>query len=1014
MLLHVLGAALIAIPPSGADSSARAVVAHALRAVEGDSAGVLEARWVKAVATDRTDSLSALGLATIARLTYRYADAERALTVLMPVDRGPSNTHGAGASSQGGVGVYAALGLAWGYDAQGFEARADSAFVRARLLARTTGDRAAETEALIGLSVNRASQQGISIGNTLLDTAALLAPRPALDLEADIAVRRALFATVLSHPDASARALAAAALAHRAGEPREEARALRALALGLELSGAYDSSAVVLARVEQIERRVHDRATLAETLMRHGDIFHNRGDIGPYKQFALAAQAEADASHNVYALASANVGLAAVALLLNDLVSASTYLDRATALYDMLQDESGRALVRTYRADLAVDAGQWGVARDLAEQARDFDHKIGDPAEFEEWRDLIAIDIRAGDLPAAERALAEAEGLSRARRQPRWYASLDVDRGRLALAEARPAAAGAAFARYLQTLDTAEHVMRYTARALLAETEAQQGLLDRAELEMMAAEDELDAWRGTLTDRALRPYVFQVGATEANDRDAATATVLAELAGQRPSVAFALAERRRARDLANRLVRLAALRDESVDTSSQAGAKPPGSLTRSGDVAARATAEQGDADSVAAVLPDGHTALVEYVTGAYGAPTTVFVVTQSQVGSPLGIRSAALRTYTAPSADSLAGPIERLVALLEGGDDAVSLSTTIAASILDVALRDVGAGVTHLIIVPDGPIYRVPFNALRTADGEPLAMKYSITIAPSAAVLRALWRRPRSPGGDQRPARLLALADPAFPVARAADAHASVDPYRDVADSLGGLERLGASAREAHLVARYASSAEVRLREAASASYLLHAPLNGYRIIHIATHALVDERSVARTALVLAAGDGESGFVTPTQLASLRLDADLVVLSGCRTAGGVVIDGDGIQGLTGPLLAAGARSVVATQWRVGDRAIVPIVDAFYDAMARGLPVGDALEAAKRDAIAHGARTADWAAFTVVGDPLARPPLRRPGPSVLTVGGWVVILLLLLAFVTAVMRGHGPEGSSISG
>lgn len=198
MLLHVLGAALIAIPPSGADSSARAVVAHALRAVEGDSAGVLEARWVKAVATDRTDSLSALGLATIARLTYRYADAERALTVLMPVDRGPSNTHGAGASSQGGVGVYAALGLAWGYDAQGFEARADSAFVRARLLARTTGDRAAETEALIGLSVNRASQQGISIGNTLLDTAALLAPRPALDLEADIAVRRALFATVLS------------------------------------------------------------------------------------------------------------------------------------------------------------------------------------------------------------------------------------------------------------------------------------------------------------------------------------------------------------------------------------------------------------------------------------------------------------------------------------------------------------------------------------------------------------------------------------------------------------------------------------------------------------------------------------------------------------------------------------------------------------------------------------------------------------------------------------------------
>ena len=110
MLLHAIAAALIAISLSGADSSARAVVAHALRAVEGDSAGVVEARWAQAVATDRNDSLSALGLATIARLTYRYADAERALAALMPVDRGTSSSRDAGGSSQGGVGVYAALG----------------------------------------------------------------------------------------------------------------------------------------------------------------------------------------------------------------------------------------------------------------------------------------------------------------------------------------------------------------------------------------------------------------------------------------------------------------------------------------------------------------------------------------------------------------------------------------------------------------------------------------------------------------------------------------------------------------------------------------------------------------------------------------------------------------------------------------------------------------------------------------------------------------------------------------
>src|SRR6185312_9559356 len=116
------------------------------------------------------------------------------------------------------------------------------------------------------------------------------------------------------------------------------------------------------------------------------------------------------------------------------------------------------------------------------------------------------------------------------------------------------------------------------------------------------------------------------------------------------------------------------------------------------------------------------------------------------------------------------------------------------------------------------------------------------------------------------------------------------DPF----DSMGELPRLVESAREARSVARYAPHAEVRLRRDASAAFLLRAPLTGYDIIHVATHAVVDERSVARTALVLAPGGGESGFVTPAQLAALGLDADLVVLSACRTAGGVVIDGDGV------------------------------------------------------------------------------------------------------------------------
>jgi len=112
-------------------------------------------------------------------------------------------------------------------------------------------------------------------------------------------------------------------------------------------------------------------------------------------------------------------------------------------------------------------------------------------------------------------------------------------------------------------------------------------------------------------------------------------------------------------------------------------------------------------------------------------------------------------------------------------------------------------------------------------------------------------------------------------------------------------------------------------------------------------------------------------------LAALRLDADLIVLSGCRTARGVVFTGEGVQGLAGPLLEAGARSVLATLWSVGDRDAARFVGAFYEAAGRGAMVGDALAQAKRAAIVRGDPPSVWAAFVLVGNPAVRPPLPRP-------------------------------------
>jgi CHAT domain-containing protein len=273
-------------------------------------------------------------------------------------------------------------------------------------------------------------------------------------------------------------------------------------------------------------------------------------------------------------------------------------------------------------------------------------------------------------------------------------------------------------------------------------------------------------------------------------------------------------------------------------------------------------------------------------------------------------------------------------------------------------------------------VHRVAFDALRLPDGRYLAERFVVSLAPSAGVLTALWSRPRS--GRDRPMRLLAFGDPAFDFGKEGQSA-----------TRGEYQRLRSSGREARLVASYAPASVVRVRKDASEAYLKHTSLEPFRIVHFATHTLVDEQTAARTALVLSPGGGESGLVGPGELAALHLDADLVVLSSCRSAGGVIVRGEGVQGLTAPLLQAGARSVVATQWEVGDRSTVRLIESVYRNLARGAPVGDALHRAKLELLRSGDPPRDWAAFVTVGEPLVEVPLHTPTRS----GRWAVILLI---------------------
>ena len=927
-------ALLLAVLQGPPPADARGAVRLALAAVEGDSAAAVRDRLERRAREAPADRAARLGLATLARLEYRDTLATRLYRSLDGSDA---------------VAAWARLGLGEQHYARGEMPAADTQLVRARDLARAAGDAAAEASALALLAMTRAPLDGVAAGLALLDSAERRLPADAPDGRAALLRFRAVLLAVDAQGDsAAAVAAACVAAAREAGVRRAEAQCHRAQALNLRLRGLEDSALALLGIVERLQRAAHDRAALAETLVRQADALRGAGRLGASRRALRDAIGEATASSNSFALGAAHTGLGALALRLRDHGEAAEQLRLATGVYTAAGDEASQAGVHANQSILAAAIGDLAAARRHAAGAIDHYRRVGDASEeIAVRRQLAAVELRAGDLAAASATLDEAERLARRMGSGQWLASLDYDRARLALRRGDLRAAERGFRVYLAQLDTADRVLAYTTRSQLADLHARRGELDHAAAELAAAGDALDRWRAGLSDEDLRLLAFQAVGHDFEGRDPSAARVVAALASAgRADDALALAERTRARTLMDRLARDEALRAAATPTDAPAGA----SLLRP---AAETGATRPSAAAIAAALPDRRTALLEFVAGRDGAPTTALLVTGEGTSA-----------YAAPTADSLAALVTRLVALVERGEAAEAIETPARAlghALLAPAADLLGDSVTRLVIVPDGPLHRVPFDALRLADGRWALERWAISVAPSAGVAAALWARPRP--ATPRPARLLAVGDPMF----------------DAADA-DSLPRLEGTAREARSIARYAPGADIRMRAQASTRLLRDTALAGYDVIHLATHAFVDDRALGRAAIALAPSDGDDGMVGAGDLARLRLNAELVVLSACRTAGGVVLDGEGVQGVTAPLLQAGARSVVATSWRIEDAATVRVVEDFYAALARGLPVGDALREAKLAALRRDAPASEWAAFTVVGDPLATVRLQVPPDS----------------------------------
>lgn len=315
-------------------------------------------------------------------------------------------------------------------------------------------------------------------------------------------------------------------------------------------------------------------------------------------------------------------------------------------------------------------------------------------------------------------------------------------------------------------------------------------------------------------------------------------------------------------------------------------------------------------------------------------------------------------------------------------DDARNVRLAELSGLILEPLAGLLDGKERVIVAADGALGYVPFGLLPISSGAATVRMLEASEIVSVPSMSAMVAQRERVGS--RPSRTLAVfADPVF---SAADARLPHDPITarpeagperldELADA-AELERLPATSLEAELIAARVpqNSRFVATGFDATRARVLAAPLGDYRVVHFATHGLVDSRYPGLSALVLSrfdeAGRPQNGLLRLRDIYGLRLNAELVVLSGCDTALGREIRGEGLIGLVDGFLYAGAQSLVVSLWQVPDRATAELMTRFYAfVLTDGLRPAEALRRAQRS-IAAERRWSDpyfWGAFVVLGD-----------------------------------------------
>lgn len=336
--------------------------------------------------------------------------------------------------------------------------------------------------------------------------------------------------------------------------------------------------------------------------------------------------------------------------------------------------------------------------------------------------------------------------------------------------------------------------------------------------------------------------------------------------------------------------------------------------------------------------------------------------------------------------------------------DYAALSFKIFDRMLSSQLDSLGPGIKSLIIVPDGPLARLPFATLtvrkqdfddgvdkaRYRDLNYLVKEVSIRYAFSASLL---YSSNHQPNPDRKVQGNFIGFAPRY-LGKGVNSK-NVALRKAVADDEGILSPLRFNETEVKNIAQIVGGEVFLGDEATEMAFKNNAPV--YSIIHIAAHGLVNDSLPDYSGIAFSTVSTEDtindGFLQSYELYNMQLQADLVVLSACETAVGQWQNGEGLISIARAFKYAGSRNILASQWTIDDENTAELMQLFYINLKSGLQKDVALRQAQLDFLETSiySHPAFWGAYALWGD---NEPIKWKKSSDKNVSIYLSLILLV--------------------